>query len=307
MEIDRREFISKGTKLPIGIPALTLVSNGSLAAEKPTGKLKVALVGTGIRGTTTWGKKLLQYHKDYLEMVALCDINPKRVAFAKRYIGTGAPVYLAKNFDQMIEQTKPDIDHGASYFRRWHGKAGFSGTLLCHKASHHFDQMNWYLDAEPVEVNAFGNVAFYGKNNAFRSKNCRQCAFTDKCEFYWDINKDQMAKDLYVACEEEDGYFRDGCVWDPGHSSDFRLTHSFKETKTWHIEPDEGTHGGSDVAMKDQLFIPGKGDPLGKMADSRAGVMASLIGIAARESIKTGKTIRTADLIQFPQLWGSGS
>ncbi len=223
--------------------------------------------------------------------------------------------------------------------------------------------MNWYLDAEPVEVNAFGNVAFYGKNNAFRSKNCRQCAFTDKCEFYWDINKDQMAKDLYVACEEEDGYLRDGCVWDndidtydsmtvevkynsgvllsyslnaympyegqriafngqkgrldirlynnqvwdPGHASDFRLTHSFKETKTWHIEPDEGTHGGSDVAMKDQLFIPGKGDPLGKMADSRAGVMASLIGIAARESIKTGKTIKIADMIQFPQLWGSGS
>ncbi len=63
-----------------------------------------------------------------------------------------------------------DIDHGASYFRRWHGKSRFSGTLLCHKASHHFDQINWFLDAEPVEVSAFGDVAFYGKNNPFRGK-----------------------------------------------------------------------------------------------------------------------------------------
>lgn len=35
-----------------------------------------------------------------------------------------------------------DIDHGASYFRRWHGKSRFSGTLLVHKTSHHFDLFN---------------------------------------------------------------------------------------------------------------------------------------------------------------------
>ena len=65
----------------------------------------------------------------------------------------------------------------------------FSGSLLCHKASHHFDQMNWWLESEPVEVNAFGKVAFYGKNHSFRSTHCRKCSFTDQCRFYWDITK----------------------------------------------------------------------------------------------------------------------
>jgi len=45
-----------------------------------------------------------------------------------------------------------DIEHGASYYRRWHGKSRFLGTLLCTKTSHHFDQMNWSIDASELEV-----------------------------------------------------------------------------------------------------------------------------------------------------------
>ena len=54
-----------------------------------------------------------------------------------------------------------DIYHGADYFRRWHGKSQFSGTLLVHKASHHFDLVNWWLQTDPVEVHAFGKMDFY--------------------------------------------------------------------------------------------------------------------------------------------------
>ncbi len=448
MEINRREFIGKGTKLTLGISALGLISNNSYASPKPGNKLRIALVGTGSRGTTTWGKDLVINYADQLDMVALCDINPKRGDFAKGYIGTNAPVYLARDFKRMIEETNPDaliitttdcfhaeyaeramelgcdvicekplvtealqaqklldtekrtgrklittfnarhsahaeeikkvlisgtlgriisvefmeyldIDHGASYFRRWHGKSRFSGTLLCHKASHHFDQINWFLDAEPVTVSAFGDVSFYGKNNAFRGKNCRNCSFTDKCDFYWDISGNQLMTDMYVACENEDGYLRDGCVWDneidtfdtmtvevkyntgailsyslnaflpyegqriafngqkgrldirifqrqswdPGHGSTFRLTHNFKETKTWHVDPSVGTHGGADKKLKDLLFLSGQKDPLGKIADSRAGILSSLIGIAARQSIETGKKVNIADVIDFPVNW----
>jgi predicted dehydrogenase len=448
MEINRRQFIDKGAKLTIGISALGLIPNNAYATQKSGNKLSIALVGTGSRGTSTWGKDLVDQYADQLEMVALCDINPKRVDFAKRYIGTSAPVYLAGDFKRMIEETNPDavivtttdcfhaeyviramelgcdaicekplvtealqaqqlldtekrtgrkvittfnarhsahaeeiktvlssgtmgkiisadymeyldIDHGASYFRRWHGKSRFSGTLLCHKASHHFDEINWFLDAEPVEVSAFGEVAFYGKNNGFRGKNCRNCSFTDKCDFYWDISKDQLMNDMYVACEKEDGYLRDGCVWDndidtydtmtvevkyntgaivsyslnaflpyegqriafngqkgrldvrvfqtqswdPGQGSDFRLTHNFKDTKTWHIDPLVGTHGGADKKLKDMIFLPGQKDPLGKLADSRAGILSSLIGIAARQSIQTGKKVKIGDMIDFPVGW----
>ena len=65
-----------------------------------------------------------------------------------------------------------DVEHGASYFRRWHGKKRFSGSLLVHKASHHFDQMNWWLEAEPHEVHAFGGVESTGKR-VLRSRRCR--------------------------------------------------------------------------------------------------------------------------------------
>ena len=448
MNIERREFLAKGTRAVIGISALGMFGNTSYASEGTGKKLKIALIGTGSRGSGTWGKELLQQYNDYVEFVALCDINPKRVEFAKKYIGTDAPTYLAKDFDQMVQQTKPDvvivttvdsfhvkyatramelgcdvicekplainagqcqklldvesktgkkivttfnarhglpserikkvimsgdlgriisaefqeyldIDHGASYFRRWHGKSAFSGTLLCHKASHHFDQMNWWLDAEPVEVNAFGKVAYYGKNNSFRSRNCRECQFTDKCKFYMDITKDKLLMDMYVACESEDGYLRDGCVWDNDidtydsmtveveynngvlmsyslnaflpyegqkiafngqngrldvrlynrqpwkvdHSSDFRLTKNFEESKIWHEKEGTGGHGGADESLKDLIFLPGQDDPLGQMAGSRAGVMASLIGIAARQSIETGQRVKIADLISFPVDW----
>lgn len=106
-----------------------------------------------------------------------------------------------------------DIYHGADYYRRWHGLRKCSGTLLVHKATHHFDLVNWYLDAEPEEVFAFGELKKYGRNGAFRGKNCRLCLHKNKCEFYWDITKDKMLMDLYVTPETEDGYFRDGCVF----------------------------------------------------------------------------------------------
>lgn len=445
MNMNRRDFIDKGAKSALAVSALGLIPDTLFASGKPGERLKVALVGTGSRGSSTWGKDLVTNYGDQVEMVGLCDINPKRVDFAKRYIGTDAPVFLARDFDRMIGETKPDvvivttvdcyheeyvvrsmdlgcdvicekplvteaeqaqrlldtekqtgkkvittfnarhsahseeikkvlmsatlgkiisagfqeyldIDHGASYFRRWHGKARFSGTLLCHKASHHFDQINWYLDAEPVEVSAYGDVAFYGSNNAFRSKNCRNCPFAEKCDFYWDITKNQHLMDLYVNCEGEDGYLRDSCVWDnkidtydtmtvevkyntgvllsyslnafmpyegqkiafngqkgrldarilqrqpweTEHGSNFRLTHSFKETKTWGVDPSEGTHGGADRKLKDLLFLQGQDDPLRKKADSRAGILSSLIGIAARQSIETGKKVKIADLVDFP-------
>jgi len=112
-----------------------------------------------------------------------------------------------------------DVYHGADYFRRWHGKIKYSGSLLVHKASHHFDQINWWLDADPVEVHAFGRLTFYGKNGSYRAKNCRECPFKDQCRFYWDISKNNHYVKLYVNCEDEDGYFRDGCVWNEENDS----------------------------------------------------------------------------------------
>jgi predicted dehydrogenase len=109
--------------------------------------------------------------------------------------------------------------HGASYFRRWHRIKEMSGTLLVSKSCHHFDQVNWWLDSEPVEVVAYGDLKFYGKNNPYRSTNCRVCPYKQKCQFYWDVTTSSnpavsaRLMKLYVNCESEDGYMIDGCVW----------------------------------------------------------------------------------------------
>jgi hypothetical protein len=69
------------------------------------------------------------------------------------------------------------------------------------------------------------------------------------------------------------------------------------------VDPSAGTHGGADRKLKDLLFLPGQKDPLGKLAGSRAGILSSLIGIAARQSIETGEKVKIADLIDFPVGW----
>jgi predicted dehydrogenase len=446
--ISRRKFLSDGSKIVVG-SSMFLVSNTLLQGrESDSEKIRLALVGTGSRGTSMWGKELVNSYSDYVELAGLCDINAKRLISAKKIIGIDVPTYTASDFDRMIEQAKPDaviittpdsfharyivrslqlgcdaisekplvteadqcqqildteltsgkniittfnvrymkpaeeikkiivsgelgkiisaefqeyldVQHGASYFRRWHGKAQFSGSLLVHKASHHFDQMNWTLDAEPTEVHAFGKVAFYGKNNSYRYRNCRGCPFVDKCDFYWDITTNEKMMELYVKNESADGYLRDGCVWDNDidtydsmtvevkynsgvllsyslnafmpyegqhiafngekgrldvrlfyrqpwdvpFEAEFRLTKNFGDTKVWHIERSQGGHGGADERLKDMLFKPDQVDPMNRLAGSRAGVMASLVGIAARRSIESGERIKISDLVEFPRAW----
>jgi predicted dehydrogenase len=106
-----------------------------------------------------------------------------------------------------------DTQHGADYFRRWHGFKSKGGSLWVHKATHHFDLINWWLGADPVEVSAYGDLNVYGKNNPFRYTNCRPCPHKAKCPFYWDMTKNERLMKLYAQCEDADGYLRDACVF----------------------------------------------------------------------------------------------
>ncbi len=105
-----------------------------------------------------------------------------------------------------------DTRHGADYFRRWHRLKEKGGSLWVHKASHHFDLINWWLGADPVEVHAYGELSHYGRKGPFRSSNCRPCPHKAKCNFYWDIAAADGMR-IYTEAESEDGYLRDGCVF----------------------------------------------------------------------------------------------
>lgn len=112
-----------------------------------------------------------------------------------------------------------DTSHGADYFRRWHREKRYSGGLLVHKASHHFDLVNWWLDAYPEEVFAMGNLLFYGRENAeARGEHYSYARYTGEPEaredpFALHLDQDPDLQGLYLAAEGDDGYLRDRNVF----------------------------------------------------------------------------------------------
>lgn len=441
MPLSRRDFLQTGAG---GLLWALFAQPSTFFPRSTAPRLRMALVGTGIRGLGMWGRPVARDYARTVEIVGLCDINPGRLAFGKEYIGSDCPIFT--DFDQMVLETGPDVVivttvdsthdvfivgamemgcdvitekpittderkaqaiidaqqrtghdvivthnlryapidvrmkellveerigrvtsadlhwyldvyHGAEYFRRWHGKERYSGTLYVHKASHHFDLLNWWLNSEPEEVYGTAALEYYGHNNDFRSTKCRGCPHQDDCSYYWDITENDFLMDLYVANEHHDGYIRDGCVWDPDidifdkmaaqityangvhvsyscttyspyegyrialngtegrlemwvqlrqpwdvpdHTT-IRLTDNFGATQLIDIPDVGGGHGGADVRLRDRTFNVGgsDSDPLNQSADLRQGIMAVLVGIAARNSVRSGRPEKIARLTSY--------
>lgn len=113
-----------------------------------------------------------------------------------------------------------DTVHGADYFRRWHRNKENSGGLLIHKASHHFDLVNWWIAAAPTRVFASGGLRFYGVENAahrgLTNRPRRGTGHGRSDPFTLDLNSDARLKALYLDTEHVDGYLRDRDVFDAG-------------------------------------------------------------------------------------------
>jgi predicted dehydrogenase len=121
-----------------------------------------------------------------------------------------------------------NTSHGADYFRRWHASKENSGGLLVHKSTHHFDLINWWIDAIPEHVFAHGSLAFYGQENAIRrgdealTKYPRYFGHSARTDpFNYDythsmLQDPEAEKRLYLAAEKESSYVRDQNVFRPG-------------------------------------------------------------------------------------------
>lgn len=115
-----------------------------------------------------------------------------------------------------------DTSHGADYFRRWHRQKANSGGLLIHKACHHFDLVNWWLDDQPRRVFAAGSLAFYGKRNAerrgeeYRYERYTAEAGAEVDPFALMLDRDESLRGLFLEAEEETGYLRDVNVFAGG-------------------------------------------------------------------------------------------
>jgi predicted dehydrogenase len=127
-----------------------------------------------------------------------------------------------------------DTVHGADYFRRWHREKKNSGGLLIHKASHHFDLVNWWIDDVPERVFASGGLKFYGDKNAAErglgprpergTPDAGASGIGDKTgnntptkdPFALDLREDERLKALFLDNEHYDGYRRDQDVFTGG-------------------------------------------------------------------------------------------
>ncbi len=294
--VNRRDFVkTAGTAV-----AATSLLGADAFAQAPSGRRRYAIIGTGERATSMWGRQIRERYSDVVQFVGLCDINSKRVENSKALMGVDCPTFT--NFDEMLDKTKPDVVmvttrdsfhsqyivraldrgldvmtekpmvidekqcqavldaekrnkkkiivtfnyrfapkhrtvkevlmsgeigkvlsvdfawyldvyHGADYFRRWHAYKNGGGSLWVHKATHHFDLVNWWLGADPVEVVANGQLQVYGKNGKIRAANCRVCPHKKECRFYYDLTTNPTRMKLYADSESVDNYYRDGCVF----------------------------------------------------------------------------------------------
>jgi len=114
-----------------------------------------------------------------------------------------------------------DTVHGADYFRRWHRDKAKSGGLLIHKASHHFDLVNWWIDDQPHRVYASGALSFYGAANARKRgldrRPERGTGDSPRIDpFAMDLREDERLRRLYLDNEHHEGYLRDRDVFADG-------------------------------------------------------------------------------------------
>jgi predicted dehydrogenase len=171
-----------------------------------------------------------------------------------------------------------DTKHGADYFRRWHRNKVNSGGLMVHKATHHFDMINWWLSTIPVSVFASGSRSFYTPQTADRyglskrGERCHGCAEATRCPFFLDISTGPLSK-LYFENEQYDGYYRDRCVFSPdidiedtmnlvvNYENKVKMSYSLNAFTPWegYMVYFNGTKGRLEHTMQESVYISGDG------------------------------------------------
>jgi predicted dehydrogenase len=279
------------------------------------------------------------------------------------------------NLDYML-----NTRHGADYFRRWHSEMDKSGGLLVHKSTHHFDLVNWWLDAIPETVSADADLIFYGRENALRrgdEKLTRYDRYTEVAEaaddpFALNLRDGGPLEELYWKAETETGYRRDRNVFRDGitiydtmaalvrYRTGALLTYSLNafssregmrvsfngdrgrielhefcgghlirgqseealaeeqsvepidigitvyphfrkpyavEWKDWAVE---GSHGGSDTLLGEQIFSSrAPVDIFFRAAGEEQGAASILVGIAANRAVAEGRPVKVSELVKL--------
>ena len=224
-----------------------------------------------------------------------------RVTFNYRYSPPRTQVKDLLMSDEIGEVRSVDFHwmlntfHGADYFRRWHSHKESSGGLMVHKATHHFDLVNWWLSAIPVSVYATGKREFYTPEMAKRMglssyhERCHTCPEKDLCGFHMDLAKNKYLKALYLDNEHHDGYFRDRCVFRPDidiedtmnvlvrYDDGVTLSYSLNAFNSWegYTIVFNGTKGRIEHTIREKIYVSGTKTEQGGI--KRGGVTTRII------------------------------
>jgi len=177
-----------------------------------------------------------------------------------------------------------DTHHGADYFRRWHRNLANSGGLMVHKATHHFDLVNWWLSSVPETVYAMGQRRFYTPHQAERyglsrrTERCLDCPET-ACPFRLDLRSTPSLAEMYLDNEAYDGYWRDGCVFSAqidiadtmnvlvNYASGAKMSYSLNAFMPWegYTVVFNGTRGRLEHKCEETVYINGDGSVPGEL------------------------------------------
>ncbi|MFN7621809.1 MAG: Gfo/Idh/MocA family protein, partial [Acidobacteriota bacterium] len=103
--LTRREFLDQTARASAGVAAASGVIGGE-TFRPGTARKRLAMVGTGSRGSSMWGTGVVKPYQDHVQFVGLCDSNRKRVEVAKGLMGVDCPTFT--DFDRMVRETRPD-------------------------------------------------------------------------------------------------------------------------------------------------------------------------------------------------------
>ena len=147
----------------------------------------------GKRVTVTFNCRFMPYFARLKEIISSGEI--------------GRP--LAVNYEYVLNTV-----HGGDYFKRWHRFMKNSGGMMIHKATHHFDIVNWLLMDDPISVSAHGGRLYFGNEEKSYADRCKDCDKKDSCTAYGDPPATlEFYNDLYFKNEKYDGYIRDHCAF----------------------------------------------------------------------------------------------
>lgn len=155
---------------------------------------------------------------------------PCRVAFNYRWINWNTKVkeLLLSGAIGSVKSVNMEYllntSHGADYYRRWHSEMACSGGLLVHKSTHHFDLVNWWVDSVPEQVFAYGDLVYYGEENAIARGDSHLTGYerytgieaAKDDPFSINLKDGAMLEELYYNAERETGYLRDRNVFREG-------------------------------------------------------------------------------------------